>query len=230
MAKKKIHKSDTNIEGVENVLSRTEQFIEDNQKSIMIVVGIIIAFIAIVLLYRKFYLVPIELEAQSQMFVAEQYFEKDSFNLALYGDGNYLGFIDIIDEYGLTKSVNLARYYSGISLLKTGEYNEAINYLKKFKTKDKIVSAISFGAIGDAYVELEELDKAADYYKKAANHNDNIFSAPIYLMKLAQVHEKLDNYQKAIDTYEIIKDKYSKTTEGRKVDMYIARAKFMLEE
>ncbi|MCK5838441.1 MAG: tetratricopeptide repeat protein, partial [Bacteroidales bacterium] len=99
MAKKK-DKTEENILAIEEALSKTELFIEKNQKMITIVVGIIVVVVIAFFGFRKLYLSPKESEAQTQMFMAEKYFDKDSMNLALYGDGNYLGFLDIIDEYG----------------------------------------------------------------------------------------------------------------------------------
>ncbi|MCK4639195.1 MAG: tetratricopeptide repeat protein, partial [Bacteroidales bacterium] len=110
MAKKK-DKTEEKIVAVEEVLGRTEQFIEKNQKILTIIVGIIVVLILGYFGYKKFYLAPLEKEAQSQIFMAEMYFEQDSLNRALYGDGNYLGFLDIIDEYSSTKTGNLANYY-----------------------------------------------------------------------------------------------------------------------
>lgn len=116
MAKKKT-KEDDNLQELESALTRTEQFIEDNQKPIIYTVGVIVLIVVAYLGFNKFYLQPKQEEALSQMFMAENYFEKDSFNLAINGDGNYLGFLDIIDDYGITKSANLAKYYTGISYL-----------------------------------------------------------------------------------------------------------------
>ncbi len=131
MAKKKAQQED-NLQELESALTKTEHFIEDNQKIITYVVGAIILVVVIYLGFTKFYLQPKEEEAQSQMFMAENYFEKDSFNLAINGDGNYLGFLDIIDDYGITESANLAKYYTGISYLHLGQYEEALDYLNRF--------------------------------------------------------------------------------------------------
>ena len=223
MAKKKHETHDSGIENVEYALSKTEQFIEDNQKVILIILAVVFVIVAAFLGYNKFYLQPIEKEAQSQMFVAEKYFQADSFKLALYGDGNYLGFIDIIEEYGVTKSANLAQYYAGISFLRNGEYDNAIEYLSDFSSDDKMIGAIAKGAIGDAYVELGELDKAASYYSKAVAHNKNEFTCPIYLLKEGEIYEDLGENDKALEIYKTIKKEYPLSAEGRNVDMYIAR-------
>ncbi|MFW6222295.1 MAG: hypothetical protein ACOC3T_01655, partial [Bacteroidota bacterium] len=154
MANKKKQTHDS-FEGVESVLTRTEQYIEDNQKSLTIILLVIFILFGGYYGYKKLYLAPRETEAREQMFVAENYFRSDSFRLALQGDGNNYGFEDIIDEYGLTKSSNLSQYYKGISELHLGNYEAAIESLKDFDVNDEIIGALSLGAIGDAYLQMD---------------------------------------------------------------------------
>ncbi len=213
------------MEGVEGALTKTEQFIEDNQKWIVRVVTAILAIVAIFIGVKRFYLNPLEEEANGQMFVAEQYFEADSFNLALYGDGNYSGFLQIIDDYGITKAGNLANYYAGISFLKTGQYEDAIEYLKKFKSKDKMVAPIATGAIGDAYVELGDTEKGLEYYLEAANLSDNNFTSPMYLMKAGLVYEELGEYEDALRLYERIRRDYPEYSRSNNIEKYITRSR-----
>jgi tetratricopeptide (TPR) repeat protein len=216
--------------GVESALSKTEQFFEENQKNIIRVVTVLLAAVAIFLAVKRFYLMPRDNEARSQMFVAEQYFETDSFNLALYGDGNYSGFIEIMDDYGLTKAANLCRYYSGICYLKLGEYEDALSYLKKFRSRDKMVAPVAEGAKGDAYIELGDLQKGLKYYLKAASKSKNNFTTPIYMMKAAQVYENLKEYDKAVDLYTKIKSEFVDYARNNNIDKYIARLQVELEE
>lgn len=54
-----------------------------------------------------------ELEAAGQLFMAERYFEKDSMNQVLKGDGKYPSAVDVAEEYGNTSSGNLAKFYAG---------------------------------------------------------------------------------------------------------------------
>ncbi len=224
MTKKKHEQASDAIENVEEVLSRSEQFIEDNQKIITAVIVIIIAVVGIYMGYKKYILEPKEENAQSQMFVAAQYFERDSFNLALNGDVNYPGFLAIIDDYSGTKAANLSKYYAGISYLHLGSFQEAIDYLKDFKSDDKMLKPIATGAIGDAYMELGNKEEAAKYYKKAAETSKNEFTSPIYLMKAAQAFELSGNYKEALALYKEIKKDYKTSAEGRVIDKYITRA------
>lgn len=227
MAKKNAQQPD-NLQELESALTKTERFIEENQKpityAVIAVVVIVIAFLGI----TRFYLQPRQDEALSQMFMAENYFERDSFNLAINGDGNYLGFLDIIDDYGMTKAANLSKYYTGISYLHLGEYEEAIDYLDNFKTKDLLLGPITEGAIGDANLELGELETALKHYRKAYGMNDNELTSPIYMMKAAKVLESLENLEDALALYQEIKDKYPETNEGQEADKYIARLQVRL--
>ncbi len=216
---------DEKLEVVEEALSKTEKFIENNQKIISIVIG---ALVVIVLGYfglNKYYFEPREKEAQIQMFAAEKFFEQDSLNKALFGNGNNLGFIDMIDQYGSTKAGNLAAYYAGISYLRQGNYQEAINYLKKFDGNDQIIAPLAIGAMADAYVELNDLSKAADLYLKAAGKSDNEFTRPMMLFKAGRAFELSNNFKKAAETYEKIKKDFPNSTEGRTIDKYIERAR-----
>jgi tetratricopeptide (TPR) repeat protein len=217
------------LQDVEHALSSTEQFIEDNQKFLTIIVTVIVVLVGIFLLGKRFYINPREKEALSQMYVAEKYFERDSFNLALHGDGNYLGFLDIMSDYKMTKSSNLSKYYAGISYLHLGDYENAIRYLKKFRTRDDMVAPIATGAMGDAMAEQGELEKAASLYTKAAEKYTNDFTSPIYLLKAGEIYEKLGKADQALKLYNLIQEKYPESTEGRNIEKYITRASLQVK-
>ncbi len=220
---KKGNKTDDQFAQIEQSLSSTEQFIEKNQKQLTIIVSSIVAVIALVVSYQKLYLAPMEENAQTDMFMAQLYFEKDSFNLALNGDGQYLGFLDIIDEYSLTKSGDLALYYTGLCYLNTGDFESAIEYLKDFSSDDAILSSLALGCIGDAYMELEETDKALKYYKEAANHNENKFTTPRYLFKRAVILEANGDLENALDLYKKIEKSYPLSKVGQEIEKYVSR-------
>jgi tetratricopeptide (TPR) repeat protein len=225
MNNKVTQKEESGFDTVEQALSRSELYIEENKKSLTIIVAVIMVVVGGYLGYKRFILGPREIEAQTQMFRAEQYFEKDSFLLALNGDGDALGFIDIMDEYGVTESANLAQYYAGISYLRLGKYEDAVDHLKKFDSNDKLISVVAIGALGDAYVELGDLKKAVGFYEKAANKNKNELTSAIYLSKAGLVYEKLANYKKALAAYEKIKIEYPTSDEAREIDKYIEGVK-----
>ncbi len=225
MAKKKHEEvtGDQTLESIGETLSRTEEFIFKNQKVIGVVVTVIIVAILGYFGYSKYYLEPKTQEAMEQMYQAQLFFESDSLDKALYGDGNSLGFIDIASEYSMTKPGNLANYYAGISFLKKNDFEQAIDFLADFNANDHVVAPMASGAIGDAYLELGNKEKAAAYYLEAANMDDNGFTSPLFLYKAGKVYEILGSYDKAINTYQRIKTQYYKSNEGRVIEKDISR-------
>lgn len=223
MSKEKKVQAIENLKEVEHALTTAELFFEKNAKLISIIFGAAVVIALLLLATHRFYTIPNENKAKEQIFAAEQYFEKDSFNLALNGDGNYPGVLDIIDSYGRTPAGNLARYYAGISYLHLGKYNEAISYLEDFKTDDLLLKPVATGAIGDAYAELGNKEQAVKFYAKAAEMKTNNFTTPIYLLKEGRMYEMMGNKEKALSIYQSIKDKYEDSNEGRLVEKYIAR-------
>jgi len=218
------------IIAVEEALGKTEQFIEKNQKVIIIVLSVIVAVVLGYFGFKQLYLKPQEAKAHAEMFYAEKYFELDSLDLALNGDGQHLGFLEIIDNYGITSASNLSKYYTGIIYLKKGKFEDAINYLEDFDGDDQIVGPLAISAIGDAYMELNNSDKALEYYLKAADKNKNNFTSPQSLMKAGFVYEEKNDWANALKTYERIKKDFFKSQESREIDKYIAKAKGMLNQ
>jgi tetratricopeptide (TPR) repeat protein len=228
---KKSDKTEERIVAVEEAFSKTEQYIEKNQKLILIIIGsLVVIFLAYFVGFRGYYLPKKEKDAQTQMFMAEKFFEMDSLNKALNGDGNYPGFLEIIDQYGLTKSANLAHYYAGICYLKKGDFQKAIDHLSSFNGKDEVVGPMATGAMGDAYMELKQVDKAAEYYIKAADQKKNEFLSPMFLMKAGWAYEESGKFDQALAIYKRVKDEYARSYESREIDKYISKMNGLLKK
>jgi tetratricopeptide (TPR) repeat protein len=228
MAKNKKEVDPATISNVEQTLTRTEHFLEENYKILLTILGVLVVLVGLAWL-GKMYLNKRNDEAQSQMFQAERYFEIDSLNLALNGDGNYLGFLDIAKDYKFTPSGNLARYSAGICYLHLGQYQEAIDFLDKYSKKDKVIGSLAIGATGDAYVELGNTDKGVAKYLEAADYGKNSFSTPLFLMKAAEIYELESKFADALKIYERIKDEYPESTEGTSIEKNIARVKVLMK-
>lgn len=228
MAKKKKEEKPQGLQNVEQTLTKTEQFLEENYKPLLIGLGIVVAIVGIFWL-GKMYLSKRNNEAQSQIYQAERYLEMDSANLALNGDGNYLGFLDIVKDYRFTNVGNLARYGAGICYLHLGEYENAIDFLNKYSKKDKLIGSLAIGATGDAYVEMGDLDKGISKYLEAADFASNSFNTPLFLMKAGELYELNGKYSDALKVYERIQNEYPESTEGSSIEKYIARVKLLIK-
>ena len=220
MAKEKEIKNE-NAEVVAEAVSKTELFFKENGKKLAIALAAAVVIAAGIFCWYKFAYQPSVAEAQGQMVSAEQSFIKSDFETALNGDGNALGFAQIIDEYGAKagKSVYL---YAGVCELQLGNYDSAIKYFNSYKGNDAILAARALACLGDAYVGLENYDKALGYFEKAAAQSDDMFAAG-YLLKAGLVAEKLGQESKALSFYKKIKDQYPQSMEGYDIDKYIGR-------
>src|SRR5688572_2974306 len=110
-----------NPQALADRLQGAETWAEKNPK-IIIGISVVIALIVGGFFVFRYYKDSQEQEAQQEMFQAIRYFEADSLELALNGDGNNLGFIQIIEDYGVTDAAKLANYYAGVINLKEGRF------------------------------------------------------------------------------------------------------------
>jgi tetratricopeptide (TPR) repeat protein len=213
-------------EALNSSVTKAEKFFDSYKKQIyMAAVGILVVA-GLYGGYKQFILKPQEEEAQTAIFMAQKYFEQDSLDLALNGrEGQFSGMLSIIDEYGSTKTGNLAKYYAGMCYLKKGEFENAISQLETFRAYDEIIAPLAEGAIGDAYVELADYESAIKHFIKAAKMSKNKFTSPLFYKKAGLVYEELKEYSKAAEIYELIKKDYKDSAEGQEMDKYIARAK-----
>ena len=207
---------------VGEIVSNSEKFIEKNKKIITIIISVIVLGIAAYFLYQSFVVEPRETKVQEELFAAQKYFEQEDFKKALEGDGKNAGLISIIEEYGSTKGGSLANYYAGNIYLRQGEFQKAIDYLSAYKGGDKIIALQTKALIGDAYVELGQLDKAISKYKEAAK-SENVMTTPFVLLKLGQVYEMQKNYNEALNCYKRIKTEFPASQEYRNIEKYISR-------
>lgn len=218
---------------LDETASRTEDFVQKNQKYILGLLGAIALLTIGYLLYQRFIAEPKQDDAADQLFVAQQNFQKavdgdakaDSlFNLVLKGSEGKFGVVKIAEEYSGTDAGNLANYYAGIAYLNTGKYDEAIKSLEKFSSKDEVLSTLAIGAIGDAYSQKNQAKEALSYYVKAANAKKNELTTPRFLLKAGKTALALGNKADALKYFTDIKKNYENTPEGLSVDGLIGMA------
>ena len=212
-------------EAVVEAVSKTEQFFEKNGKLISIICAAVVVVCVAVFCWHKFVNQPRIAEAQAQMIFAEENFrnaaDSTGYALALYGDGNVLGFEQIADEYG-RKAGKVVYFYAGVCEFNLKNYESAIDYLKAYNGKDEILAARALACIGDCYVNLEDYKTALGYFEKAVAACDNAFAAE-YLLDAGLVAEKLGENEKALGYYTQIKNDYPESLQAYDIDKYISR-------
>ena len=203
---------------------QAQSFFEKNQRTILGVLGALALIVGAWFAYQQFYKAPLQNEALDQIYKAEQAFTQDSMTKALTDPGGgYNGFKKIVDKYGSTNAGNAANLYTAISYLHLGQYEVVIDYLNDFSASGKVAPILKNGLMGDAYSELNKLDKALSYYKTAGNYSDNEFLCPYYLLKAGMLSEHQKKYGDALKLYQKIKTTFPNSTQGQSIDKYIGR-------
>jgi tetratricopeptide (TPR) repeat protein len=205
-------------------VARVQGFWERFQKPVLIVLAVIVIGGGGWYGYQKYIVAPKEEKAADALFKAQQYFAMDSSNLVLNGDGQSRGVLYVISNYGSTKAGNLAHYYAGVSYLKLGDFNNAVKHLKDFSSDAKQIQLMAYGALGDAYSELNNKEEAISSYKKAAGvFDEDENNSAEYLFRAALLSETSGNTAQALELYKELKEKFPRTEKGVQADKYIYR-------
>ncbi|WP_420317173.1 tetratricopeptide repeat protein [Ekhidna sp.] len=215
MAKGK--KQDDGIEILEDpnaIVEKANEFFSSKRNKAMVFgIGGVIALLIVSFAGYNYYITNQNQTAQEEIFQAQFYFDADSLGLALNGDGNSYGFLEIMDEFPGTKAANLASFYAGASYLKLGDFDGAIRYLKEFSSDDYLLQGRAYSLIGDAYMEMDDFTNAISYYKQAVDYKENESFTPIYLKKLAIAQEQNGDLAAAASTYGMIISDYPAASE-----------------
>ena len=170
----------------------------------VVLVGLVLAYFG----YRYYQSTQNE-EAQRELFQAVYYFEADSLERALEGDGVNYGFLQVSSQYSGTQAANLAHFYAGVCYLKLGKYEKAVLELDEFSSSDWLLQARAYALLGDAYMEQEKYEQAAEYYEEAATYKSNKQFSPYYLKKAALAYERMQQPEAALDCYLRITEKHA---------------------
>jgi len=204
----------------EQQVAKTEAFFEKNKKMVTGCLAAVIIIIAGIILFNNYYLTPRANEASTELAKSQQLFEQQQYDKALEG------FQKVAADYSSTDAGNLANLYIGICQANLGKWQEAVNALESFSGKgDQMISPAAEGALGDAYANLNQLDKAVEHMKKAAKMADNNTLSPIYLIKAGEILESQGKKAEALELYKQVKEKYVNSMQYQTIDKYIERAK-----
>lgn len=229
------NKNEQTALNVEAHLVKTEAFFFKYKKAIIIAAVAIVVIVAGAILYSNLIAGPREQKASTALGKGQEYFNNEMFDKALNGDGaGYAGFTRIADDYSGTDAANLANLYAGLCYANLGKWQDAVKYLDNFDTEgDQMVSPAAVAALGDAYANVNEPDKAVSAFKKAADMADskadgdaNNSLSPTFMLKAGIILESQNKKDDALKIYQDIKKKYqnSALVQSSEIDKYIERA------
>ena len=211
-------------ESLGEAMNKTELFFEENGRKIGYIFLALLILAALIFGYRSLIVLP-RAEKAAEMIAEAQYrFEATTpdFELALVGDENGAGFLDVIEKYGSTPSGNLAKHYAGICYLRLGDLDNAAAYLAKYKPAKgipaEIVNAQNIGLQGDIAVEKGDYAAAIKLFEKAAKVSDNNLTAPMYLRKAALAANAMGNKEQALGFAQRIQNEFPASAEAQNAE------------
>ena len=210
---------------VEETISTQEAFFLKYKKAIIYGVVAVVVVIAGIIVYNNYVAGPREDKASTILAKGQQLFGEEQFEKALKGDGaNFPGLLSIASDYSSTDAGNLANLYAGLCYASLGKWNEAAQYLEKFDSQgDFMISPAAEGALGNAYAHLNQLDKAVQHLKSAAEKADNNSLSPSFLVQAGEILESQGKADEALKLYQQVKTKYFNSMQYQSIDKYIER-------
>jgi predicted negative regulator of RcsB-dependent stress response len=204
----------------EQQVSKTEAFFEKNKKAIIIAVVAIIVIVVGAILFNNYYLEPRANEASTELAKSQELFDQQQYDKAL------VGFQKVASDYSSTDAGNLAQLYIGLCQANLGKWQEAVNALENYSgSDDQMITPAAEGALGNAYANLKQLDKAVEHLKKAAKMADNNSLSPTFLIQAGEILESQGNKKEALELYQQVKEKYFNSMQYQTIDAYIERCK-----
>lgn len=209
-------------EALQQELSKVTGALEKNKSTWLGIGGGIIAVLILFFGY-KYYQNSQDEEGEKSLYKAVYAFENDS----LANAAKQLERIS--NDFG-GNTQNLSDLYLGITLIKQGKYDQAIEKLKNFSSSDLLVQARAYALIGDAYTEKKALSEAISYYQKAADYKPNKYFTPMYLLKLGVALEANKQSQEAMETFAKISKDFPQSAEAIPAKKYKAQLEAAISE
>ncbi len=214
-------------EALGEVINKTEHFFEENGKKVVTLIVALIVLAGIIFGYKELIVEPRIEKASAMLFEAQLLLESDApdYQTALDGNAEGAGFLEVADSFGSTPSGNLASHYAGICYLHLGDFENAANYLAKYKSvkgaPGAIINAQNLGLQGDIAVEMDDLKAAVALYKKAVAISENSMTTPAYLFKAGLAALASGDEATATELFTQVTTKYAGTEEANKADKYL---------
>ncbi len=205
---------------------KLEQGIEKNASKI----GGLFAIVALAILgyfgYQQFIVGPKNEEAMKGYLSAMTNLSKGDQDQALGGkSAANPGFVGTYNEYGSTQVGKLSAYNAGLIEYKKGNYQKAYDLLDQFSSKNKVLTAMKFGAMSDCLANLNKADDAMAMMDKASSASDDPYTGYYFTKKAGLLALALKKNTDAKKYFAAIDEKYQDYDNGQS-DAYIEMTKY----
>ena len=208
--------------------ARSWAFYDENKN---LVIGGLIAFLALIVLVIGYFVYQHQQQQEAEEHLARiiSVYERGDYEQALQGTGDRLGLIDISEQYGRTRSGNLATYYAADSYYRLDQYEEALEFFSRYSKDRDLLGASAIAAEASIFEDQDDFEEAGDRYRRAATFYESEATSPGYLLQSGRAYEAAGLYDRALDSYQMIRDDFPGTPEYEEVEEHIARAEARLD-
>lgn len=233
MSKKETTETRTKIDDLNDSLTKVEQKVQNNKKMILYV-GIAALVVALLVL-GYIYLIhkPSANKSNTAYGVAdnkELVYQMQSMQLDSAGRVTEMAAVTKAYEDAARNGGdggNNATLMAAVYNFKSGEYQKALDLLKKYDRNDKIIGATSKALEGDCYVNLDKFDEAIKSFQEAAKiAKGNPTLEPYCILKEATVQRHKGNFTAEAELYKKILETYPEYSQmtGENYEAYYQRA------
>lgn len=222
--KKKISRRELKEDALVSTYVKVTTLYEQNKRNISIALTVLVVAVFAVVIYLKNRADNNEKALTALGAIFESY-DAGQFQTAVDGipEKNIQGLKAIVDNYGNSKSGDLARFYLASAYSQLGRYSEALREFEDYSPSGELLSVARLSGIGSCQEALGMFGEAASAFEKAATQFPKDISAAENLNDAARDYARAGEKEKAIDIYKRIKKNYPTTAFARDADRFIAQ-------
>ncbi|MEM7173813.1 MAG: tetratricopeptide repeat protein [Bacteroidota bacterium] len=153
--------------------------------------------------------------------------EQNKYSEAFSGQpGIYLG-LEALSQKKIhdKRLASLINFYIAIIYKQKKNYQAALNHIQKVQFSSTTLQSRLKCLQGDIHCEIQNYHQALNSYLQATKLNPNKFTTPTYWFKAAHIYQKQKAYDKAIEAYQTIIDKYPTCRQYTQAQKHLERIK-----
>lgn len=221
--KKKLSKKQIKEDKLVTSFYNARKFYEDNQSRVLIVLGAVAAIIVAIIWYNS-KVTQDNHSAALELSRIYSIYDSGSFQEAIEGKPgtNVTGLRSIVDNYGGSEQGETARIYLANAYYFLGDYENAKKEYDGYSGSNKQLVASAYAGIAACLEAEGDYKGAADYYLNAADVYEFNPTNADNLLNAGKNYIKNENYEKAEEILNRIKEDYAQSAASRDVDRYLA--------
>jgi tetratricopeptide (TPR) repeat protein len=220
--KKKISKRELKQDALITTYMKVQTFYDKHKKAISIgTTTMVVVVIAIVVFVKN--RADNNERAVVQLAAIHQMYDNGQFQTAIDGvpERNVAGLKVIVDNFGSSRTGELARFYLADAYFQLGKYTEALENFQDCSPSGDLLKSSRLAGIAASHEALGNHKEAGNYFERAAAKDPTEGSMAEHLHNAARNYAQAGDKERALDLFRRIKKNHPTTTYGREADRYI---------